>query len=344
MKRNIWALRIIILLVLLLSLTAIASAQGGGEPETKAPEGTMEVTSDVANGFTYQGVLTEGGGPVDGTRSMQFRLYSGTTQVGNTISKEVAIHQGQFNVYLNWGRDTIDGKALSLEIRAKDQHGVWRNLGKTTIHPVPYAMSLRPGAWVRASSNVIPYALYLEHKGTGAGLRVKSNSGPAIDAVGTGVIKSSAKSYLWISGNDLRPKRSSDSTQFEMDLYGGTLVRRGSGSGTRDVMLPVTIPGQLYGQNVKVTGIDVYLRSQTDFDGIGKTVVRRQSGAGSGAVMVNDGTDHVCLSGCSYHIDISQNNTLSASRGIVYIAFQLFFSGNSSYTRIGGVRLTLEHR
>jgi len=352
MTHKNWTLRVIIVLIAVLALSAVAIAQPllqgpDGEETVSEPLADTSVAGDLAQGFSYQGVLTENGAPVSGNRDMEFKLYnagSGGTQVGSTISKNVPVSNGQFNVFLSWGRDKIDGKALWLQVRARDSHGTWRDLGRTTIHAVPYAMSLKPGAWVRAQSNVMPYALFLHHQGSGAGLRVKSESGAAIQAKGTGIIQSSAKSYLWISGNDLRPKRSTDSTQFEMDLYGGVKVRRGAVAGAKDVMLPVTIPGQLYGQDVKVTGIDVYFKSLGDFDGIDATAVRRQSGAGSGDLMVSDGTDRICTTACSYHINLTDNNVLSDGQGVVYIAFRLFFGGANNYVQIGGVRLTLQHQ
>lgn len=352
MKHKSWTLRVIVVLIAVLALSAVAIAQPllqgpDGEESVSEPLEDTAVAGDLAQGFSYQGVLTENGVPVNGNRDMEFKLYdasSGGSQVGNTLSQNVPVSNGQFNVALNWGRDKIDGKALWLRVRARDGGGVWRDLGRTQIKAVPYALSLKPGAWVRAQSNVMPYALFLEHRGSKAGLRVKSESGAAIQAVGTGVIQSSAKSYLWISGNDLRKKNSSDSTQFELDAVGGVKVKRGAASGTKDVMLPVTIPGQLYGQNVKVTGIDVYFKSQGDFDGIDATYVRRQSGAGSGQLMVSDSTDRVCVTACSYHLNLTSNNVLSDGQGVVYIAFRLFFGGASSYVQIGGVRLTLEHQ
>ncbi len=174
------------------------------------------------------------------------------------------------------------------------------------------------------------------------GVEASSSFSVALKASGTGIIQSSARSYIWISGNNLRKKQSTDSTQFELDTYGGVIVRPG-GSGRRDVMLPVTLPGQLYGQDVTLTGIDVYFKSQSDFDGIDATFVRRQTGAGSGDTIIADGTDHVCTTACSYHLDLTTNNILSDEQGVVYIAFQLFFGGSSNYVQIGGVRLTLEH-
>ena len=352
MKSGSWTLRVFIVLIAVLALSAVAIAQPmlqgpDGQETVNEPHAESGVTGDVSQGFSYQGVLTENGVPVSDDRDMEFKLYdasSGGSQVGGTMSKNVSVRNGQFNVFLSWGQDRIDGRALWLQVRARDSHGAWQDLGRTAIRAVPYAMSLKPGAWVRTQSAVIPYAMFLHHQGSGAGLRVKSESGAAIQAMGTGVIQSSAKSYLWISGNDLRPKDSTDSTQFEMDIYGGVKVKRGGTPGSKDVMLPVTIPGQLYGQDVKVTGIDVYFRSQGDFDGIDRTVVRRQSKAGSGQVMVTDNNDRTCPTACSYHLDITNNNVLSDDRGVVYIAFRLFFGGPSNYVQIGGVRLTLEHQ
>ncbi len=179
----------------------------------------------------------------------------------------------------------------------------------------------------------------------GGGVVGVEGNGTDVDfsATGTGVIQSVAKSYVWVSGNDLKKRLPSDTTQFECDFYGGLLVTRGADSGTKDVMLPVTLPGQLYGQDVTVTGIDVYFESETDFDGIGLVTVRRQSGAGSGDLIIQDDTDRVCETACSFHLDFTENNVLDNQHGIVYVAFQLFFSGSDTYVQIGGVRLTLEH-
>jgi hypothetical protein len=107
-------------------------------------------------------------------------------------------------------------------------------------------------------------------------------------------------------------------------------------------MLPVTLPGQLYGQNVKLTGIDVYLKtSGTGY--IDGTFIRRQSGAGSGDLIHSDSYTHLCHSACSYHIDLTTNNILDDTNGVIYIAFGLQFNAETDYVQIGGVRLTLEH-
>jgi hypothetical protein len=64
--------------------------------------------------------------------------------------------------------------------------------------------------------------------------------------------------------------------------------------------------------------------------------------------LINDPTDYVCdtanhATGCITSINITSNNTLSSSSGVLYLTLELSFSGASTYVEIGGVRLTLEH-
>ncbi len=178
------------------------------------------------------------------------------------------------------------------------------------------------------------------------GVEASSSVSVALKATGTGIIQSSAKSYLWISGNNLVKANTSDTTTFSRDLYGGFKVYGGSGwANPKVVVLPVTIPGPLYGQDVTVTGLDVYYTVSADLTGISATSVRRQDGVGAGDTILSDGTDLTCVVGnqCEKHWDLTQNNTINDQQGILYIAFELMFASGSDYVQIGGVRLTLEH-
>ncbi len=178
------------------------------------------------------------------------------------------------------------------------------------------------------------------------GVEASSGVSVALKATGTGIIQSSAKSYLWISGNNLVKANTSDTTTFSRDLYGGFKVYGGSDwANPKVVVLPVTIPGPLYGQDVTVTGLDVYYTNSADLTGISATSVRRQNGVGAGDTILSDGTDLTCVAGnqCEKHWDLTQNNTINKDQGILYIAFELMFASGSDYVQIGGVRLTLEH-
>lgn len=374
MKRQRMLTSVLALGLLLALVAGIGLAQGPAPSGREADaEGEVSAAAVVPGAIPVQGRLTDAdGSPLDGTYSLTFRLYDaysgGTPLCSDTDG--VSVDHGLFSAYMDSCTSSdIDGKQLYLGIQVESDPEM---TPRQDIYPVPYAFSLRPGAEIRGEVDDDPilyayntgsgtgvWATSLESEGihgsswdgtgvygsslSGAGVHADSLSGAAIKADGTGIIQSTARSYLWISGNDLRKKNSTDTTEFECDTYGGVKVRRGADGGTKDVMLPVTLPGQLYGQDVTLTGIDVYFESQGDFDGIGVTAVRRQTGAGSGDLIRWDDTDRVCSPACFYHLDLTENNVLDDQHGVVYIAFQLFFAGSSSYVQVGGVRLTLEH-
>lgn len=188
---------------------------------------------------------------------------------------------------------------------------------------------------------------------SGVALQAQSTSGAAIKAAGTGVIQSSALSYVWISGSGLRPFLHNDSTYINMDTTGGAKVYRGATVGNKNVMLPITITGPLYGQNVKVTGLDIYYRTDSDMDGIAVVLMRRQINACEAgacyATILNYSTsfltcpDISTTTSCVQHFDLTSNNILTSTSGALYLTFEMAFAGPSSWVNIGSVRLTLEH-
>ncbi len=106
--------------------------------------------ADLGNGFYYQGILTESGVPVTGSRAMEFRLWDAATggaSVGGTLTPTVSVSRGQFTVVLTWP-NAFQGRARWLGVRAKDAVGTWHDLGRRQILAVPYATSLMPGARV----------------------------------------------------------------------------------------------------------------------------------------------------------------------------------------------------
>lgn len=220
-----------------------------------------------------------------------------------------------------------------------------------------------------ASNSPDGYAGYFYNGGSGVGVSSLSVAGTAIEAgslggpvirstsatgtalalEGTGRLTSTAKSYVWISGSDVRAYGQADTTVINMDSIGGAKITSGS-AGDKNVVLPITVPGLLYGQEVRVTGLDIYWVGETSFDAISVVLMRRQIGVCPTCYvnLVNDGADHVCdvsnnATGCTQSYTISTNNTLSASSGVLYLTLQLAFNSTTSYIELGGVRLTLEH-
>ena len=162
-----WTLLGSILAVLLLALAAGLTRAQGPEPpgEDIQPEGDISIAATVSSKISYQGVLKENGQPVTGSRDMTFRLYSDntcTTQVGSDIVKSgVQVTNGLFSVALDVSQNHFNGQGLWVAV---DVGGTV--VGCQEILPVPYALSLRPGARIQDSS-ASAYLVTVEWGGPG---------------------------------------------------------------------------------------------------------------------------------------------------------------------------------
>jgi hypothetical protein len=103
---------------------------------------------------------------------------------------------------------------------------------------------------------------------------------------------------------------------------------------------------------VRITDLDLYWVGATQFDVISAVLMRRQTGVcPTASCYVNilfDSTDHVCEvatdpTGCTLHYDLTTNNVVSSSAGVIYLTIELGFNGPASPIDFGGARLTLEY-
>jgi hypothetical protein len=372
-KLSFEALALVMLLIIL--TVSFANAQEGQpQREGAAPE-TVEA---VSNYIPIQGRLTDSGGhPLNGAYNLTFRLYE--TPSGGTAlcedTRSVTVAEGIFSTYMRADSCPIDGRQLFLGVEVGSDGEM---TPRQFIDNVPYAWSLRPEAKIESNSS--SSILYLNNLGGGVGLWSASISGAGVHGASglsagvegyslngpgvygeslsgiaiaaNGVISSTAPTYLWISGNGVRPYRQSDSTTIDMNNTGGATIYRGTTTGLKNVMLPITIPGTLYGQNVRITDLDLYWVGATQFDVISAVLMRRQTGVCSTSpCYVNilfDSTDHVCdvttdPTGCTLHYDLTTNNVLSSNSGVIYLTIELGFNGPASPIDFGGARLTLEY-
>lgn len=129
-------------------------------PEAGNNVTVAESETAVVNGrISYQGYLTDPdtGDPLDGNYNMRFRFWdaaSSGSQVGADIVKNgTAVANGLFNVTLDIPEETFDGQGRWLQIQV---NGEWLN-PRREIMPVPYALSLKPGALI--SGTVDGYSL-----------------------------------------------------------------------------------------------------------------------------------------------------------------------------------------
>lgn len=144
---------------------------------------TVGITSaaTVTQKISYSGKLTNAGGtPLTGTYKVTFRLYnvaSGGTALA-TDTHNVTAASGQFTTTLNFPASKYNGQQLYISLqRAPDPEKTPHKV----INPVPYALSLRPGAVVTGSG--ASHVLKLVKSGNGGmGLNV-ATSGSSSDAI-----------------------------------------------------------------------------------------------------------------------------------------------------------------
>ena len=148
-----WWLSIGATLGMLILLWAIGSAMAQG-PE---PQGDISAAATVNSRISYQGVLTEGGTPVDGNRNMVFNFYTNSTCspiAVESIPKSVQVTNGLFSVELDVTHGVFWGEGVWLEVEVGGTP-----IGCEEILPVPYALSLRPGAEVIGDDVASPSAV-----------------------------------------------------------------------------------------------------------------------------------------------------------------------------------------
>lgn len=133
-----------------------------------------------------------------------------------------------------------------------------------------------------------------------------STSAPAILAAGTGVIQSSAKTQVWVSGNALVKNLSTDSTRWDMQVNGAARIYRGATAGIKASYYPFTLPSVLYGQSAKLTKLSVSYVCHDGTKGyIIGTYLNKQTDADSAIAVVSDSTDRTSNTTASYLLDLT---------------------------------------
>ncbi|RCK72114.1 MAG: hypothetical protein ANABAC_2095 [Anaerolineae bacterium] len=329
---------------------SFGKAQEPQPQEVQAPTDDVSVEASVDNKISFQGVLKEGGNPVNGSRDMIFRLYSDaacTTQLGSDITKEnVPISNGVFSVDLDVSLAHFNGQAIWIQVEIDGT-----KMACQEILPAPYALSLIPGARITDANSEVyinrsilvgfmpprweKYGLYgkaegsatnttyygIYGKGTDFGVYGESESGIAIRAAGTGIIKSDAPTDWVISplklikefGNfDINPSAA------------GFVILTPNSSGGVQADLPIDIAASLFGSRIYFRGYYFYYKTDTTGDVILRVSVRQTNADGSFSEICKNDTD---LASTSW----SQASCLEdgvAITGPLFIRFELFFSGS----------------
>jgi hypothetical protein len=148
--------------ILVVAGLVLVAGAAGALPRQRAWQdegGAQELQATVAEKISYQGQLTDPGGtPLDGTFPMRFEVWGaavGGLMFWDTGVMNIDVDHGLFNVEIELPQQIFDGRELWLRIQVGDD---WLTPRQELV-PVPYALSLRPGARVEADT---PYGYGLE--------------------------------------------------------------------------------------------------------------------------------------------------------------------------------------
>jgi hypothetical protein len=153
--------------------------------------------------FTYQGKLTDGGSPADGTYDLQFQLFDAVAagnQIGSTLAQlSVPVTNGAFTAQLDFGAAAFPGddRFLEIGVRPGGSAAAYTVLSpRTQITSTPYAVRAASAASVDGlsggmlSANSVdigtdtPHSLPLHVNGTSW---FQGDTTPLPATVGTGV-------------------------------------------------------------------------------------------------------------------------------------------------------------
>jgi hypothetical protein len=140
-------------LTLLALVAGFTYAQGQGPESSAQPQGEAGVATIAPGAIPIQGRLTNRSGvPLSGTYTVTFRLYDDASAVTALCSdiRPVAVQSGLFSDYMDHCYDDINGQKLWLGVQVESDPEM---APRQVIYPVPYALSLVPGAVISYSSS-----------------------------------------------------------------------------------------------------------------------------------------------------------------------------------------------
>ena len=206
-----------------------AAAQGLSVPNAASP---------VGSGFTYQGRLTDGGDPANGTYDLQFALYdaaSGGSQAGSIVLKDdVTVTDGLFTIQLDFGASAFvgEGRWLDIGVRPSADTGAFTVLSpRQTITPAPYAMF----ATKAAAAHEATYALQATTTAWGGLTGVPAGFADNTDNDTT----YTAGPGLTLIGNQFSVATTSESSGL---IINGSVVARNTGCPAACVLERIVIP------------------------------------------------------------------------------------------------------
>lgn len=367
-KRYVSILVTVLLLSFLISILVAPTMSGTAHADPPLDDPALDAEEDgavndsdayiVNPAMNYQGYLADSTGiAVNDILTFKAWLYNDAQASaaenlvwGPETHPDVQVERGLFSLVLgsNLALDPYDFyEALYLELEVDGT-----TLPRQPLRAVPYAMTLVPGAHVRGDwdfpddgatmvrivNEGNTYALYVSESGDGYyGLgadRIYASEGLA----------SSAASYWWVPGSLAQPNAWDTPPAAIRSDSGIAIVDSGSGSGVRDIEIPISIPGKLYGHNVVLDEVRVYYRTSDSDSYINSSYLKKvEIGLNSlNRETVADNMDAQSSTTYSYYdltLKPSPAPTLSGDAGPLYLHLKLYFHDSLHRIYIGNIRL-----
>jgi hypothetical protein len=148
----------------------------GDEEPADAP---VLAQAALGNAISYQGRLTESGGPADGFYDFRFTLYNaivGGEQRGAIVTKDnLQVENGLFTAHLEFGADAFDGEGRWLEVavRPGSQSG---DAGFVVLSPRQLITANPYALWAKAAGSLdLPFAGAYDAGAPGSVLEITSS-------------------------------------------------------------------------------------------------------------------------------------------------------------------------
>jgi hypothetical protein len=164
-----------------------------------------------------------------------------------------------------------------------------------------------------------------------------ASGGVALQAAGSGIIRSTANTEVTFSPHALVPASPTTAVTISRNMGGSTSVTS-TATGAQTVYLPLQLPALLYGNRLKVKSLEVSYHTSNASSYIAGTYLRVAQAAGEYSEMISDGTDRTSTTWRTYTLTETYS---SAIDGCCFLRFPLQFANVGDTVYIGLVKLVL---
>ena len=148
----------------------------------------------MSSAFTYQGLLKNGGAPVNANCDFIWNLFadsSGGTSLATDTDTSVLLTNGLFTAVINVPAGVIDGnmRFVEIQVRCPTGTGTYTTLApRQELQAAPYALGLRLPFSHTINSSVSPIFAITNNGGTGSSPSIlgSSEGGDGVNGLSTG--------------------------------------------------------------------------------------------------------------------------------------------------------------